>query len=90
MIRPGTTPRYGLVFVAPNGDDLQKVMDLMERRKVKAVIDRSFHLSEAVEAYRYLEEGHATGKVVIYHGDKKQTNESKDEEPQTEAAATEA
>ncbi len=33
--------------------------------KVKPVIDRRYPLSETAEAIRYLEEGHARGKVVI-------------------------
>jgi len=33
--------------------------------EVKPVIDRNYKLSEVPEAIRYLEEGHAQGKVVI-------------------------
>jgi len=33
--------------------------------KVKPVIDKRYPLSEAAEAFRYLEEGHAQGKIVI-------------------------
>jgi NADPH:quinone reductase-like Zn-dependent oxidoreductase len=39
--------------------------DLMESGKVKSVIDRTYSLSDVPEAVRYLEEGHARGKVVI-------------------------
>ncbi len=39
--------------------------ELVEARKVRPVIDRRYPLSEAVEAFRYLEEGHARGKIVI-------------------------
>jgi NADPH:quinone reductase-like Zn-dependent oxidoreductase len=38
---------------------------LMESGKVIPVIDRRYKLSEVPEAIRYLEEGHARGKVVI-------------------------
>ena len=38
---------------------------LLEAGKVKPVIDRRYTLSEAAEALRYYEEGHARGKVVI-------------------------
>ena len=41
---------------------------LIESGKVVPVIDRSFPLSEVPEAVRYLETGHARGKVVITIG----------------------
>jgi len=46
-------------------DDLLVVRELLERGKVVPVIDRSYPLSDVPEAIRYLEEGHARGKVVI-------------------------
>ena len=39
--------------------------ELLEAGKVVPVIDRRYPLSEVPEAIRYLEEGHARGKVVI-------------------------
>jgi NADPH:quinone reductase-like Zn-dependent oxidoreductase len=53
-------------FIAKsNKEDLTIVGDLMATGKVKPVIDRRYRLSEAREAFRYMEEGHARGKVVI-------------------------
>ena len=49
----------------PNQEDLLCVKELLETGKVKPVIDRRYPLSEAAEAIRYLERGHARGKVVI-------------------------
>lgn len=46
-------------------DDLLFLKDLIEQGKVTPVIDRSYPLSDVAEAIRYLEEGHARGKVVI-------------------------
>jgi NADPH:quinone reductase-like Zn-dependent oxidoreductase len=46
-------------------DNLGVLKELMEARKVTPVIDRCYTLSEVPEAIRYLEEGHARGKVVI-------------------------
>jgi NADPH:quinone reductase-like Zn-dependent oxidoreductase len=48
-----------------NKDDLTLMAQLMEAGKVTPVIDRRYRLSEVPEALRYLEEGHARGKVVI-------------------------
>jgi len=39
--------------------------ELLESGKVVPVIDRRYTLSDVPEALRYLEEGHARGKVVI-------------------------
>lgn len=45
--------------------DLVLLQGLLESGKVKPVIDRTYSLSETSEAIRYLEQGHARGKVVI-------------------------
>jgi len=45
--------------------DLLLMQELMEVGQVAPVIDRTYPLSEVAEAIRYLEEGHARGKVVI-------------------------
>ena len=46
-------------------EDLVFLRDLLEAGKVVSVIDRRYPLSDVAEALRYLEEGHARGKVVI-------------------------
>jgi NADPH:quinone reductase-like Zn-dependent oxidoreductase len=46
-------------------DDLNVLRELMESGKVSPVIDRTYKISETQTAVRYLEEGHAHGKVVI-------------------------
>lgn len=46
-------------------EDLVILRDLMEAGKITPVIDRSYSLSEVPEAIRYLDRGHARGKVVI-------------------------
>jgi NADPH:quinone reductase-like Zn-dependent oxidoreductase len=48
-----------------NQKDLVFLKDLFEAGKVKPVIDRRYPLSDLAEALRYLEQGHAQGKVVI-------------------------
>jgi NADPH:quinone reductase-like Zn-dependent oxidoreductase len=49
----------------PNQKDLVFIKELLEAGEVAPVIDRRYPLSEVAEAIRYLEEGHARGKVVI-------------------------
>ncbi len=49
----------------PNQIDLNYMKELLEAGKVQPVIDRCYKLREVPEAFRYFEEGHAQGKVVI-------------------------
>ena len=46
-------------------EDLTILSDLVESGKVTPVIDKRYRLNEVAQALRYLEEGHAHGKVVI-------------------------
>jgi NADPH:quinone reductase-like Zn-dependent oxidoreductase len=55
-----------VMFIAKmNKEDLTIVGEFLATGKVKPVIDKRYRLSEAPEAIRYLEEGHARGKAVI-------------------------
>jgi len=58
---------YQIRFFVAKGAaaDLQTLADLMQAGTVRPVIDRSYSLSEAAEAMRYLESGRVRGKVVI-------------------------
>lgn len=49
----------------PNKEDVIFLRDLIEAGKVKSVIDRCYPLNEVAEAHRYMEKGHARGKVLI-------------------------
>jgi NADPH:quinone reductase-like Zn-dependent oxidoreductase len=65
--------QQGRPYVAiPNNKDLVVLKEFVESGKVKPVIDRTYSLSDTPEAFRYLDEGHARGKVVITveHNDK--------------------
>jgi len=55
----------GMMMADANKKDLTILGDLMQAGKVTPVIDRRYKFSEVPDAIRYLEEGHARGKVVI-------------------------
>ena len=53
------------LFTSQSSQDLVDLKALIEAGKVTPVIDQSFPLGETPHAFRYLEEKHAQGKVVI-------------------------
>ncbi|MCX7571377.1 NAD(P)-dependent alcohol dehydrogenase [Tumebacillus sp. DT12] len=58
-------PKMGNLMLKPNPKDLECMKELLETGKVVPVIERRYTLPEVPDALRYLEEGHARGKVVI-------------------------
>ena len=53
-------------FIAKtNRADLEILRELLEAGKVKPVVDRSYALADTADAFRYLGEGHAQGKIVV-------------------------
>lgn len=55
-----------VMFIAKaSRENLDRLGELAESEKIAPVIDRTFALSEAAEAIRYLETEHARAKVVI-------------------------
>jgi NADPH:quinone reductase-like Zn-dependent oxidoreductase len=65
VLSPFVSQKMATFMVKPNKEDLQFLKQLVESGKVTPVIDSTYPLSEVPEAIRYLEEGHAQGKVVI-------------------------
>jgi NADPH:quinone reductase-like Zn-dependent oxidoreductase len=57
--------KFGNLLVKPNQADLMVLKELCETGKVRPVIDCRFELSEVPAAVRYVEDGHARGKVAI-------------------------
>jgi NADPH:quinone reductase-like Zn-dependent oxidoreductase len=65
LVAPFVSQRIGFFLAQLNHDDLDVLRDLMQSGKVTPVIDRHYPLSQTAEAIRYVEAGHARGKVVI-------------------------
>jgi NADPH:quinone reductase-like Zn-dependent oxidoreductase len=57
--------QMGMMMADANQKDLTILADMMQSGKVKAVIDKTYKLDQVPEAIRYLEQGHARGKVII-------------------------
>ena len=57
--------QMGMMMADANHNDLTVLADMMQSGKLKPVIDRRYKLSEIADAVRYLEEGHARGKVIL-------------------------
>jgi NADPH:quinone reductase-like Zn-dependent oxidoreductase len=65
LLSPFVGQKLGTFICAENAADLLVLTELIESGQVTPVIDRAYPLSEAPAAIRYLQEGHARGKVVI-------------------------
>ncbi len=60
-----TTQRYLMLISRPSRNDIDAIARFMAEGRVRSVIDRRYPLAQTREAIRYLEQGHARGKVVI-------------------------
>ncbi|MBU2646410.1 NAD(P)-dependent alcohol dehydrogenase [bacterium] len=57
--------RFRTIIKKPKQSDLVYVKDLLESGKITSVIDRQYDFTDTAAAVRYVEEGHARGKVVL-------------------------
>lgn len=65
-LRSRFTSQKFLTYLARiNQQDLAVLADLIQAEKITPVVDKTFSLSQTRDAVRYLETGHARGKVVI-------------------------
>jgi NADPH:quinone reductase-like Zn-dependent oxidoreductase len=65
VLSPFVSQKMASFTANPNKEDLRFLRQLIEAGKLTPVIDRTYPLSETPEAIRYLENGHARGKVAI-------------------------
>jgi NADPH:quinone reductase-like Zn-dependent oxidoreductase len=65
LLKSLVLPRVNTLIAKVTSDDLSFLGDLAQTGKLTPVIDRTYPLAETADAIRYLEQGHAQGKVVI-------------------------
>lgn len=65
LLKPFTSQIGGMYLATPNTENLEFLNELIEAQKVKPIIDKTYPLSDTSEAFRYLDEEHAQGKIVI-------------------------
>jgi NADPH:quinone reductase-like Zn-dependent oxidoreductase len=65
LMSPFVTQRMVVAMTRSNAGDLATLRALMETGRVIPVIDCRYELHETAEAIRYVEHGHARGKVVV-------------------------
>jgi NADPH:quinone reductase-like Zn-dependent oxidoreductase len=65
MLSPFVSQKLGTFINKENHEDMLALKELIEAGKLTPVIDRTYPLAEAPRAIRYLDEGHAKGKVVV-------------------------
>jgi NADPH:quinone reductase-like Zn-dependent oxidoreductase len=57
--------RFGMMLARMNRADLETLSELMQQGKLIPVVDRHYALADAAGAIRYVEAGHAQGKVIV-------------------------
>src|SRR5438270_1350481 len=66
VLSPFISQQMGMMMAQPSTQDLTLLAEMVQSGKLKTVIDRTYKsLSEVPDAIRYLEEGHARGKVIV-------------------------
>jgi NADPH:quinone reductase-like Zn-dependent oxidoreductase len=65
LLSPFVSQKLGAFISSENGQDIMALRELVDSGRLKPAIDRTFRLEQAADAIQYLEEGRATGKVVL-------------------------
>ena len=65
LLAPFMRQQGSMFLASPNNKDLIVLKEFIKAGKLTPVIDKTYPLCDTPEAFRYLEEEHARGKVVI-------------------------
>lgn len=65
LLSPFASGKFSFFMAGRSTGDLNVLRELIEAGKVTPVVDRTYPLREIREAVRYLEQGHARGKVIV-------------------------
>jgi NADPH:quinone reductase-like Zn-dependent oxidoreductase len=57
--------RYSFFFMKANGDQLKSLAALFDAGILRPVLDRTFAFDQTIEAMAYVEQGKASGKIVV-------------------------
>jgi len=68
LLSPFVSQQMSMMLAEIRQEDLTVMRDLMEAGKVTPVVDKTYPLSQVREAIKYLEAGHARGKVILTMG----------------------
>jgi NADPH:quinone reductase-like Zn-dependent oxidoreductase len=68
FLSPFVSQKMSMMLAEIRQEDLTVMRDLMEAGKVTPVVDKTYPLSQVREAMKYLEAGHARGKVILTMG----------------------
>jgi alcohol dehydrogenase len=56
---------YRCMIMHPSGDDLDLLARLVDNGQLKPVTDRVFPFQQIADAFAYIEQGHAKGKIIV-------------------------
>ncbi|MFZ1221478.1 MAG: NAD(P)-dependent alcohol dehydrogenase [Chthoniobacterales bacterium] len=65
LLKPFVSQKLTMMIADVTNKDLTILAEMLQNGKMKSVVDRTYKLSETAAAVRYVEEGHARGKVLI-------------------------
>ena len=62
-------PDSQALWMKPDGAELAEIMQWIEAGKVKPIIDKTYPFEQVAQAFDYLADGHAKGKIIIHIAD---------------------